>query len=64
MKKTGEDYPCGPCELPLECSGCGTILTNENVIYERCEEECEVCEYCSISKCPTCTRHICCGGCI
>ena len=64
MKKTCEDYPCGPCELPLECSECGTIITEENVKNEDCEDECDVCGYCGDGKCPNCGSHWHCGGCI
>ena len=64
MKKTGEEYPNGPCELPLECSNCGTIITVENQITEDCQEECEVCDYCGNGKCPNCGDHWHCGGCI
>ena len=64
MQKTGENYPCGPCELPLECSNCGNIITEENVINEACTEECEICDYCGIGKCPGCGEHWHCGGCV
>ena len=61
--KTGEDYPCGPCTLPLKCSGCGTIITVDNVNETECLEECEICDYCGIGKCPKCGAHWHCGGC-
>ena len=64
MKVTGEDYPCGPCELPLKCANCGAVITEENVIEEDCEGECEVCEYCGNGKCPACGEHWHCGGCV
>ena len=64
MRKTGDKYPCGPCELPLECSGCGLILTEDNLDYDRCEGDCELCDYCSTAKCPECGWHKCCGGCV
>jgi len=64
MRKTGDNYPCGPCDLPLECRNCGTIITDENVIEEECEYSCEICEYCSTRKCPNCKEHVCCGGCV
>ena len=64
MKKTGENYPCGPCELPLECSECGTIITEENVENEECGNGCEICDYCGNGKCPNCGNHWHCGGCI
>lgn len=64
MQKTGENYPCGPCSLPLECSDCGTIITEENVVNQNCEGECEICDYCGNGKCPSCGEHYHCGGCI
>ena len=64
MQKTGEDYPCGPCILPLECSNCGTIITEENQVNEDCTEECDICDYCGNGKCPNCGEHWHCGGCI
>ena len=63
MKTTGENYPCGPCELPLICSSCGKVITEDNAVDSPCEEECEVCDYCSTKKC-VCGNHVCCGGCI
>ena len=50
MKTTGEDYPCGPCYLPLECSNCGTIITEENVVEEECNYGCEICDYWEADK--------------
>jgi hypothetical protein len=64
MKKTGEKYPCGYCELPLECSECGAIITIENVLNEDCEDDCDICRYCGNGKCPNCGNHWHCGGCI
>ena len=64
MEKTGQHYPCGPCELPLECSNCGEIITEDNQIDETCEEDCEICEYCGSGSCPNCGYHWHCGGCI
>lgn len=64
MKKTHEDYPCGPCELPLECSRCGEIITEENVVEKICDDGCEKCEYCGHGACPNCGEHWHCGGCI
>jgi len=64
MEKTGEFYPCGPCELPLICSGCGLIITEDNVIDEPCEGECEICDYCGCGSCPACGEHWHCGGCV
>lgn len=64
MKEIGSEYPCGPCDLPLKCA-CGTILTEDNLIEKDCDDnECEICAYCGISKCPDCGRHLHCGGCI
>jgi hypothetical protein len=63
MKKVGSEYPCGPCDFPKECS-CGTILTEINVVSDRCRNDCEICDYCSTLKCPDCGEHTCCGGCI
>ena len=63
LQKVAENYPCGPCSLPLVCS-CGEIITNENVIEEDCEDECEICKYCGNGKCPKCGEHWHCGGCI
>lgn len=63
-RKTGDGFPCGPCNLPLECSGCGEILTEDNVVDQECDDECGVCRYCSTMKCHVCGEHICCGGCI
>ena len=63
MKKIGENYPIGPCKLPLVCI-CGKILTEDNVKHETCKDKCEICQYCSNQKCPDCGAHICCGGCI
>ena len=62
--KTGSNYPCGPCKLPLECSSCGFIITEENVLDDPCECECEVCDYCGTGKCPSCGDHWHCGGCV
>jgi hypothetical protein len=64
MKKTHEDYPIGPCSLPLECSNCGTVVTDDNVLNIPCNTECEVCAYCGIGKCPSCGDHWHCGGCV
>ena len=64
MEKTGSHYPNGPCELPLECSRCGTVITKENVRREECGGYCEICQYCGPSKCPNCDEHVHCGGCI
>lgn len=64
MNKTHDQYPGGSCKLPLICSNCGIIITEENVINDECENECEVCDYCSTRKCPSCKDHVCCGGCI
>ena len=71
MKETGEDYPCGPCSLPLICSGCGEVITKDNVINEDCESDnedcesdCEICDYCGNGSCPKCGDHWHCGGCI
>lgn len=67
MKKTGEDGPCGPCELPLICSNCGAVITENNVLHESCnidDDDCDVCQYCGDEKCPICKAHIHCGGCI
>jgi len=64
MLKTGEDYPCGPCYLPLECSKCGTIITEENVNNEQCSTDCELCDYAACGKCPNCGEHWHCGGCL
>ena len=64
MEKTGSGYPCGPCGLPVICSECGCVITDENVIEEECDESCELCDYCGTQKCPQCKEHICCGGCI
>lgn len=61
---SGENYPCGPCALPVVCCDCGTIITDENVVFEVCEDECEICNYCGDRKCPNCKAHVCCGGCI
>ena len=66
MKKTGEDYPCGPCELPLECYYCGCVITEENVDNDSpcaVAHGCDVCEYCGVGKCPSCGRHWHCGWC-
>ncbi|MCP4651163.1 MAG: hypothetical protein GY853_13940 [PVC group bacterium] len=63
MKNVAENYPCGPCELPLKC-GCGTVITEDNVVDSQCEEECEVCQYCGCGSCPSCGEHWHCGGCI
>lgn len=63
MKKIGDNYPNGPCEFPMKCL-CGKILTEENVVDKECEGECEVCQYCGISKCPECGEHTHCGGCV
>ena len=64
IKKTGENFPCGPCELPLKCSECVTIITEENVVEEYCEGECEICDFCGPDKCPVCGEHCHCGGCV
>ena len=65
IKTVGENYPCGPCELPLVCVQCGTVITEENVVNEACDDAyCEVCQYCGIGKCPKCGAHWHCGGCI
>lgn len=64
MKETKEDYPCGPCSLPLICSSCGGLITEENVVNRDCDEECEMCEYCGNGKCPDCGDHWHCGRCI
>ena len=64
MRKTGENYPVGPCTLPLECYNCGTVITQENVVTDRCDGECELCLYCGEEKCPQCGNHWHCGGCI
>ena len=64
MQKTGDNYPNGPCELPLICFKRGTVITNENVIEKDCDDECEVCEYCGNGKCHKCGTHWHCGGCI
>ncbi len=65
-KTTHEDYPCGPCldMLPLNCCNCGTIITRENMVSQRCVGECDICEYCGEEKCPECGDHVHCGGCI
>ena len=63
MRVVGDGYPCGPCSLPLKCA-CGKILTDDNVVNESCDGECEVCDYCGNTKCPNCGQHVCCGGCI
>ena len=63
MKTIGEDYPCGPCSLPLKCT-CGTVITKDNVVNETCEGECDVCLYCGDGKCPKCGEHWHCGGCV
>lgn len=60
----GSQYPCGPCEMPVECPNCGTIITEGNVVNKNCDEECEICEYCGSEKCPNCLTHLHCGGCI
>lgn len=65
MEKTGERCPCGPCGLPLECDECGTIITEDNVVEEPCENgRCEICNYCGEGKCPKCGQHWHCGGCV
>ena len=63
MKETGSNYPCGPCELPLECSKCGTIITEDNVVDIE-HDNCEVCDYCGSESCPNCGQHWHCGWCI
>jgi hypothetical protein len=60
----GSEYPCGPCELPLVCLKCGTIITEDNVVNEECPDECEICMYCGTGRCPKCGMHWHCGGCI
>ena len=73
MKTIHEDYPCGPCELPLKCT-CGTVITEENEVKADCKDDCEICE-CYIAwgssiddsgngKCPNCGEHWHCGGCV
>jgi hypothetical protein len=64
MDTSGENYPCGPCSLPLKCCNCETEITKDNVVDDICDSECEVCEYCGIGKCPNCGTHWHCGGCI
>lgn len=64
MKKTCEDYPVGPCDLPLICSNCGATITDQNAIHQECDYECEICDYCGSGKCPVCLEHYHCGGCI
>ena len=64
MKKTGENYPIGPCVLPLQCSICGTIITEENVVNKDCAGGCDICLYCGNGKCPKCGEHWHCGGCV
>jgi hypothetical protein len=64
IKVTGSEYPCGPCELPLKCSECGTIITTQNVVHTDCDSECEICDYCGNGKCPNCLSHWHCGGCV
>lgn len=61
---TSESWPNGPCELPLKCNNCGEIITEQNVSHIKCDEDCEICEYCSDMKCPNCGTHVCCGGCV
>lgn len=60
----GSEYPIGPCpsgDYKLLCS-CETIVTPQNVIHLNCG--CEICEYCGDGRCPNCSEHIHCGGCI
>jgi len=65
LLKAGSGYPCGPCELPLKCSSCDTVITEENAVYKSCDgDDCETCQYCSNQKCPKCGAHVCCGGCV
>jgi len=63
--KVGHGYPCGPCpgDGPVTCY-CGTVVTDDNVKYYTCPEECDVCRYCSQRRCPSCGAHMCCGGCV
>lgn len=63
IKTVGENFPCGPCKLPLKCH-CGEIVTSDNVVFEYCEDDCEFCNSLFNDKCPYCGAHIHCGGCL
>ncbi len=64
-KIRGSEFPTGPCGLPVTCT-CGTVVTAENVVEERCDNDgwCDICSYCGTTKCPTCKAHTHCGGCV
>lgn len=61
---SGSQFPFGPCELPVRCSECGTIITEENVNEVECVPLCGACEVCGTGKCPSCGKHWHCGYCI
>lgn len=63
-KRTKSEYPCGPCELPLECSECGTVITAENqVVHDECHpDRCDG-YFCYHECCPQCDTPWHCGGC-
>lgn len=60
-------YPTGPCPNEWICPDCKETVSpccGAEIIDNRCEGECETCEYCGTEICSKCGVHCHCGGCI